>query len=92
MLKYILVAVVVYYLLIARSVFTTWLAVFHQDTQLTSEEKFLAIVILIISTVLWPVVLPLAYLELISKNSKILPQSTETQSILPTMRRIDGKY
>ncbi|GET42906.1 hypothetical protein [Microseira wollei] len=74
MLKYILVAVVVYYLLIARAFFTTWLSVFQQDTQLTSEEKFLAIVILILSTVLWPFVLPLAYLELLRKNSKILPE------------------
>lgn len=74
MLKYLLGYCIIYYLLIARSFFTTWLAVFQQDTQLNSEEKFLAIVILILSTVLWPVVLPLAYLELISKNSKILPE------------------
>jgi predicted neutral ceramidase superfamily lipid hydrolase len=74
MLRLILLFVIGYYLLIARSFFTTWLAIFQQDTQLTSEEKFLAIVILILSTVLWPVVLPLAYLELISKNPKILPE------------------
>lgn len=74
MLKLILVSAIIYYLLIARSFFTTWLAVFQQDTQLTSEEKFLATIILLISTILWPVLLPLAYLELISKNSKILPE------------------
>lgn len=74
MFKLILLSAIVYYLLIARSFFTTWLAVFHQDTQLTSEEKFLATIILLVSTILWPVVLPLAYLELISKNPKILPE------------------
>ncbi len=74
MLKYILGSCIIYYLLIARSFFTTWLAVFQKDTQLNSEEKFLVVVILIISTVLWPVVLPLAYLELLRKNSKILPE------------------
>ncbi len=74
MLKYILVTAIVYYLFIARYFFTTWLAILHQDTQLNSEEKFLAIAILLLLTVLWPVVIPVAYLELLSKNSKILPQ------------------
>ncbi|HAZ48324.1 MAG TPA: hypothetical protein DCZ55_28685 [Cyanobacteria bacterium UBA11371] len=72
-MKFILFFAIIYYLLIARSFFTTWLAVFQQDTQLTSQEKFLAIVILFLSTVLWPVVLPIAYLELLRKNSKMLP-------------------
>lgn len=74
MLKVILFFTIVYYLLIARSFFTTWLVVFNQHPQLTSEEQFLATVILFLATVLWPVVLPLAYLELISKNPTILPE------------------
>lgn len=56
--------------------FTTWLEFFKQDTIdslsiliftfsiLTLTEK----VTLVVATLLWPLVVPLAYLELISKN------------------------
>jgi hypothetical protein len=43
--------------------FFTWLEFFKQDT-----IDFLVVATLVVATLLWPLVVPLAYLELISKN------------------------
>ena len=73
MFNFLLITVITFYLLIARSFFNTWLAVFNQDPILSPEERFL-VAILIVSTVLWPIIVPIAYLELISKNQNTLPE------------------
>lgn len=49
---------------------TRWLAFFRQDTSLYSQEKTIHLMILVIATILWPIVVPVAYLELLSKQKK----------------------
>jgi hypothetical protein len=50
--------------------FTIWLKFFKRDTGLSLEDKQLSLVILGVATLLWPVVVPLAYIELLSKPKK----------------------
>jgi uncharacterized membrane protein len=72
----ILVFLVVFYLLMSTCFFTIWLKFFKEDTSrsLSLQEKCLAWVTLSIATILWPVVVPIAYLELLwaKRNNRIL--------------------
>jgi flagellar basal body-associated protein FliL len=54
----------------AQSFFKIWLKFFQQDNSMSREEKQLSWVILLIGTVLWPLVVPIAYLSLLEKKFK----------------------
>lgn len=58
-------ALIVSYLLISLCFFINWLNFFRQKQSLSPEDRFLSIVILVIATILWPVAVPISYLELI---------------------------
>ncbi|NDJ17044.1 hypothetical protein [Myxacorys almedinensis] len=47
--------------------FSSWLTFFRRDEELSCEEKKLSWLVIAIATMLWPVVLPFAYLELMGK-------------------------
>ena len=65
------VALVGVYLLMASCFFYSWLKLFKKDTTLSSNERLLSRIVLVIATILWPVVVPIAYLELLKqKNDK----------------------
>jgi hypothetical protein len=69
MLNLFLLFVALFYLAIAKNFFKLWLTILKQDSpHLSSEEKFLAIAILSLSTIFWPFVVPIAYLELTSEK------------------------
>lgn len=67
-MKLMIVALVFVYLLMAPRFFTRWLKLFKQDSSLSSEDKLLSMAILVIATTLWPVVVPIAYLELLKEK------------------------
>lgn len=76
MTKIILVFLVVFYLLMSTCFFTIWLEFLKRDTStsLSLKKKCLAWVTLSVATILWPVVVPIAYLELLlaKRNNRIL--------------------
>lgn len=76
MTKIILVFLVVFYLLMSTCFFTIWLEFFKRDmiASLSLQKKCLAWVTLIVATIFWPVVVPIAYLELLlgKRNNRIL--------------------
>jgi hypothetical protein len=61
-------SLLVIYLVMGTILFTTWLKFFQRDTSLVFEDKVLSALTLVVASLLWPLVVPLAYLELISKN------------------------
>ncbi len=63
-----IIMLVFFYILIAQRLFTTWLQFFQRDTNMTAGEKQLSWVILIVGTVLWPLVVPNAYLAILEKK------------------------
>lgn len=67
-MKVLIIIAVLFYSLIAQRLFKVWLKFFHRDTSMSPGEKQLSWVILIIGTLLWPIVLPNAYLALLEKK------------------------
>ena len=59
----------VVYLITSPYFFTIWLKLFKRDSSLSSLERRLSWVILVVATIFWPIAVPLAYLELLSKHN-----------------------
>lgn len=76
-MKLLLAALVVNYLLMASFFLTRWLEFFEKDTSVTSNDRFLSEWILVLATILWPVAVPIAYLELLKaqKISNLIDES-----------------
>ncbi|MCT7949280.1 hypothetical protein NG798_05730 [Ancylothrix sp. C2] len=56
------------YLVSAPCFFKNWFSIFEQEAdKLTPEEKQLSMATLVTASVLWPVVVPFAYMEKVSK-------------------------
>ncbi|AFY31569.1 hypothetical protein Cal7507_1093 [Calothrix sp. PCC 7507] len=66
----IIVLSIIFYLVMAYCFLTEWLDFFIADKDITSEQRSISYVILIIATTFWPVVVPIAYLELLKFNRK----------------------
>ncbi len=47
-----------------------WLGFFIDDKEMTSTQRYLSVLILILATILWPLIVPLAYLELLKFHKK----------------------
>jgi len=55
-----------FYCMIAAHFFRVWLKYFHKDYyMLSAEDKLISKQILALATIFWPIVVPLAYLELL---------------------------
>ncbi|MBE9149747.1 hypothetical protein IQ257_14810 [Coleofasciculus sp. LEGE 07092] len=44
-----------------------WLTTLNQQTDLLGEEKRLSYIVLVVATILWPLVVPISYLEKLSR-------------------------
>lgn len=64
-------ALILFYLLMALHLFTVWLAVLMRDTSVSPSEKPSHLMILSIITLLWPLVVPFAYLELLNAKNNV---------------------
>ena len=61
---------IAFYSLLMPVLFVNWLRFFREDLDLSKSEKHLSMVVIAIATLLWPIVLPFAYLELLGKFQK----------------------
>lgn len=61
---------IVFYLIMACCFFIQWLGFFIADKEMNSAQRYLSIIILILGTLLWPVIVPFAYLELLKFHKK----------------------
>ena len=68
------------YLFMAPLYFNSWFKLFKKDTSLSARERLLSRVILVISTILWPLVVPIAYLEIIQRKNDGLDESADANS------------
>ena len=66
MLQMLLIFLAFFYLVIAFCVYTQWLEIMQRDVCIKSHILLYKL-FLMIATILWPIVVPLAYLELILK-------------------------
>lgn len=75
------IALLLAYLLMAQWIFKTWLKFFEQDTSMSSENRRLSWVILLVGTILWPVVVPIAYIKLLEEKFNRQYVSEEDEEI-----------
>ncbi len=61
---------IIVYLVIAYFFFTEWLNFFLQDEEMNSEQRSFSGVILVLASILWVIVVPFAYLELLKFHKK----------------------
>ena len=61
---------VVFYLIMAFCFFMQWLGFFIDDKDMDSGQRYFSIVIMIVGTILWPLIVPFAYLELLKFHKK----------------------
>jgi hypothetical protein len=55
------------YAFVMPVLFTNWYGLYIQATGMTTQQRQTCRIVLIIATVLWPIVLPLTYIELLQK-------------------------
>jgi hypothetical protein len=57
----------IFYVLMMPILFWNWYGLYQQEPDLSRTERRISRVVLMISTLLWPIVLPLSYLELLGR-------------------------
>ena len=62
--------VILVYLIMASCFFNQWLVFFLADEDMDSQERFYSTIVLVLATILWPIIVPLAYLELLKFHKK----------------------
>lgn len=68
-----LVSLLLIYLAIAACFFTNWFEFFKRDaSKLSAKEKQLSVMTLAIASLLWPIAVPIAYLEKLSKAKQTI--------------------
>ncbi|MBD1832435.1 hypothetical protein H6F61_06940 [Cyanobacteria bacterium FACHB-472] len=66
-----MICVEVIYLLIATTLFTIWLDFFKRDRTWKTQERLPGFVTLVVATIFWPLVLPIAYIEILKSKSQL---------------------
>jgi hypothetical protein len=83
--------ILIFYILLACFFLREWLGFFLDDKEMTPKMRWLCGVILAIATILWPIVVPFAYLELLKfhqKNKEVINLLLE----LSNAKIIDDSY
>lgn len=68
-MKPFIVALVCAYLVMAYLLFRNWLYLFKKDGSLDRTDKLFSTVTLVVATILWPVIVPFAYLQLLKQKN-----------------------
>lgn len=61
---------ILFYFIMACCFFMQWLGFFIDDKEMNLVQRYLSMVILAVATILWPLIVPLAYLELLKFHKK----------------------
>ncbi|NJM73252.1 MAG: hypothetical protein HC862_25715 [Scytonema sp. RU_4_4] len=61
---------IIVYLVMAYCIFNEWIVFFLADEDMNSKQRLHSTIILVIATILWPIVVPFAYLELLKFHKK----------------------
>jgi Trk-type K+ transport system membrane component len=61
------VGLVVLYVVMMPILWLNWYRLYQQESDMSDTERQISRVVLTLATTLWPIVLPLSYLELLAK-------------------------
>jgi hypothetical protein len=59
--------IIALYVVMLPVLFFNWYGLYQSDSDMTESERQISRIVLVIATAIWPIVLPLSYLELLSK-------------------------
>lgn len=65
-----IVGLITIYTLIGVSLFNCWYNAFRRDRSMNDEDLRISKLVLVIATLVWPLVVPFSYLELMQTQSK----------------------
>ena len=86
-MQILVIVIAVIYVVVMPILFINWLGFFRYDIDfLTGDEKQLSLAVIAIATLLWPLVLPFAYIELLDKFKRSTRAARLYQKILETPR------
>lgn len=63
-----IIILIFFYLAMAQRFFKIWFRFFQLDTTMSHEEQRLSWLVLLIGTILWPLIVPIAYLSVLEKQ------------------------
>ncbi|MBD2775349.1 hypothetical protein [Iningainema tapete] len=70
LIKLVIYLAILGYLAMSYYFFSEWLEFFLADEEMNSEQRFFSSIILVVASILWPIVVPFAYLELLKFHKK----------------------
>jgi hypothetical protein len=76
------------YLIVMPILFFNWYDLYQQDSEMTNAERQVSRIVLAIATLLWPIVLPLSYLELIRKVQRYEQKKSRVKSEFTTISEV----
>jgi hypothetical protein len=59
--------IIALYIVMLPVLFFNWYGLYQNDSDMTESERQISRIVLVIATAIWPIVLPLSYLELLGK-------------------------
>ncbi|MEQ9672081.1 hypothetical protein [Coleofasciculus sp. G2-EDA-02] len=71
MLNIIFSGLIIFYLIMLPLLFTRWLDFLQREENLSPETQFHSVIFLTIAALLWPLVVPISYLELLERQGQI---------------------
>jgi len=58
------------YITLGFCYFKEWLDLFQIDSTMTKQQRQISVIVLFLGTLLWPLIVPFAYLELLKSQKK----------------------
>ncbi len=76
-----------FYAIVMPMLFTNWYGLYCQDAGMSLNQRQTSRIVIMLATLLWPIVLPMSYLELLKKVKRY-----ERQSLLAAQNFVSESY
>jgi hypothetical protein len=67
-----------FYAVVMPMLFTNWYRLYRQSAGMSLNQRQISRIVIMVATLLWPIVLPMSYLELLKKVKRYERQSLTT--------------
>jgi len=71
MWDFIFSGLILYYLVMLPLFFTRWLGFLQREENLSPKAQFHSLMFLLLAAILWPLVVPISYLELLERQEQL---------------------
>ncbi|MEQ8970137.1 MAG: hypothetical protein RIE73_07035 [Coleofasciculus sp. C1-SOL-03] len=67
----IFIGLILFYLVMLPLFFTRWLGFLKREENLSAKAQFHSLMFLLLAAILWPLVVPISYLELLERQKQL---------------------